>query len=130
MELTDFFVGAVISGIAWDTIKTQGKLSIEYYKNSLKDFLKRNKQDDVILSKITDEQLKTIVSIVNNVSNDIKNDKDLLALYLKKNDKLKEIISSLEQDSSVRNIQQGNDMRNSININNYSGNGDITYSKK
>lgn len=101
-----FLTSTILSGVAWDSIKQVGKVSIDKLKEGLKEWI------------LGEQEYETIANKINHAPEIIKETQDLLKAYIDSQEELKNILQSAK---SINTLTQSNNTFN--NSPNMQGNG-------
>lgn len=96
-----FLTSSILSGVAWDSIKRFGKVSIDKLKEGLKEWI------------LDEQSYETIVNKINSAPEIIKKTEGLLKEYIDSEEVIKKILTNAKSTNSL--IQSGNTYENSLN---------------
>ncbi|WHX40608.1 hypothetical protein QNH36_23725 [Mesobacillus sp. AQ2] len=100
----DFLTSTILSGLAWDGIKSTGKITVEFLKEKLRGWL------------INDNDLEIIVDKVNEIPESYKKSSKFLEAAIDDDSQLLEILNRIQQRQDIQiNMQDSHFEKSTVN---------------
>ncbi|MEN8907206.1 MAG: hypothetical protein ABF289_14720 [Clostridiales bacterium] len=113
----DFLTATVLSGVAWDLIKHGGSLTSSKLKNSLKNWILKDEDYEIITKKIND------------APETFKKNQNYLEIFLKEDGQIKEILSHAKSNVTNQVNFENNTFNNSPQTVTNNGTQNFNYNK-